>query len=229
MEAKQWSNITVGQYQRAAEIISEKEWTKLKKTVHLVALVTGKPLSEVRGWTPSKYGREAKAIEFLFEPIDMEMKLERKFKLDKWYWVSFEITSLTAGQQDDISGVLAGQYIDAQSTLERCNDMAQIIPRLLAIICLPMRWTWKGRQPIPYDGDLNEREQVMKDLPMKVAYPIAVFFYAVWKELMGDLPNLTAEEITAEILRPIKDRDLKTSTKHGGGIAPLMSSVEQTR
>ena len=103
------------------------------------------------------------------------------------------------------------------------TELQNMIPGLLAIVCLPMRWTWKGWKARKYDGNNNERAVELHDLPLAIAYPIAVFFYGVWKELIGNLTDLTEEEIAAEIYRQLKEIVSKPLMNSGVGSAPLMS------
>lgn len=206
-----WSNITLEQYQEVVSI-AETDYNKddmftykdeitpsseFRKEIELVCYLYNLPKDEVLNMPIEKFKEYSKKLDFL--QTAYEGNMSKEFELNGvTYVVGYEVQKRTAGQ-----------FIDLSELTKEPDMVNDNLHKILAVICIP-----KGSK---YDGNINERAEVFKQLPMTIVFPISSFFLQVLKNSFPIIQDYLMEDIQKkkkELLEMIKD-----SPSIGGGIA----------
>jgi hypothetical protein len=140
-----------------------------------------------------------------------------------------ELPEAKAVNQIKINGKLyltAGQYIDLS---EFIKNPINNLHKIMATLYLPAKKTWYGKLVVSkYNGKAHKEraDEFYRYMPISVAYPAALFFYQVTKDLTTNIEtyfiNKAVEEmkVAAKLLR----EQSVSSTKGGAGIMRWIAS-----
>jgi len=209
---KNWSGIKIYQYQKIDKLITDKEIDLFEKQIRLVQIVfklNNKQIDEIPVTDFNE--RFIPEIDFIFTT-----KPNNKIP------IYFEIGKIKYVFEPRVDNLTAGQYIEL-STL--CKDQNKIIDNLhfiLSVICLP--------EKTKYDSEtvIDRSNLFQKELSISIAYPIALFFYQLYLNLIKNIPQF----LTTEMKNLNKALEMVIITnglpKNGDGIASLTHSPVAT-
>lgn len=168
--------------------ISATNIDEIDKSILLVQAYTGKSEFEINKMSIKKFNRLCVRIKKSFDSIGQKLingKPKNLIKANgKWYWLNFEINEMTAGR-----------YVE---TATFGNDIIGNLHKLMATMCTPMKWSWKGLVPDKYVAENHSKySEDMLEADFEHCYQACVFFYAVFNESMKAL-LLSTEEDTME-------------------------------
>jgi len=191
---KQWSNITIEDYQHIYGIIIDENLNDFEKEVKLVALINELNESEVDNLSIEKFNELKTTIQFLHNG-ELEAKATNIIKANgKRYELCLYASKITYGQ-----------YVDLTSFMSADGGLIGNLHLILASICKPLRKKWFSWVSGKY-GDV-EHSKVAEDM-LKAnfadAYGASVFF---WK-LTNDLTKTTVHYSIKQLMRE------KKLTKH---------------
>lgn len=155
--------------------ISQAEMEEIDKSILLVQAYTGKSEFEINKMSVKKFNRLCAKIKNAFDNVGKKMiegKPKNLIKANgKWYWLNFEINEMTAGR-----------YVE---TATFGSDVVGNLHKLMATMCTPMKWSWKGLVQDKYKAeDHSKYADDMLEADFDHCYQSCVFFYAVFNESM---------------------------------------------
>ena len=172
--------------------ISQTEMEEIDKSILLVQAYTGKSEFEINKMSVKKFNRLCVKIKNAFDQMGKKMtegKPKNLIKANgKWYWLNFEINEMTAGR-----------YVE---TATFGSDIVGNLHKLMATMCTPMKWSWKGLVPDKYKAENHSKyADDMLQADFDHCYQACVFFYAVFSESMKVLQySLEGEQTEKEML-----------------------------
>lgn len=155
--------------------ISQMEIDEIDKSILLVQAYTGKSKFDIEKMSVKKFNRLCVQIKKSFDKIGdkiIDGKPKNMIKANgKWYWLNLEINEMTAGR-----------YVE---TATFGNDVIGNLHKLMATMCTPMKWTWKGLVIGEYKAENHSKyAEDMLEANFDDCYQACVFFYAVFNESM---------------------------------------------
>ena len=135
--------------------ISITNLDEIDKSVLLVQTFTGKSEFEINKMSVKKFNRLCANINKSFNKLSNNMLAEKPKNLikanGKWYWLNLEINELTAGR-----------YVE---TATYASDVIGNLHKLMATMCVPMKWSWKGLVPDKYNAEHHAKyaEDMLQD------------------------------------------------------------------
>lgn len=160
--------------------ISQMEMEEIDKSILLVQAFTGKSEFEINKMNVKKFNRLCARIKKAFDEVGKQMQTSKPKNLikanGKWYWLNFEINEMTAGR-----------YVE---TATFGSDVIGNLHKLMATMCTPMKWSWKGLVPAEYKAENHSKyAEDMLQADFDHCYQACVFFYAVFSESMKVLQS----------------------------------------
>ena len=165
---------------------------EIDKSILLIQIFTGKSEFEINKMSIKKFNRLCSRINKSFDIISkgfIEGKPKNLIKANgKWYWLNLEINEMTAGR-----------YVE---TATFASDVIGNLHKLMATMCTPMKWTWKGLVPDKYNAEHHAKyAEDMLEANFNDAYQSCVFFYAVFSESMKSLQSsLEGDQMEKQML-----------------------------
>jgi hypothetical protein len=172
--------------------ISQTEMEEIDKSILLVQAYTGKSEFEINKMSVKKFNRLCLKIKNAFDNVGKKItegKPKNLIKANgKWYWLNFEINEMTAGR-----------YVE---TATFGSDVVGNLHKLMATMCTPMKWSWKGLVPDKYVAENHSKyAEDMLGADFDHCYQACVFFYAVFSESMRVLQcSLEGSQTEKEML-----------------------------
>jgi len=172
--------------------ISQTEMEEIDKSILLVQAYTGKSEFEINKMSVKKFNRLCVKIKNAFDQMGKKMtegKPKNLIKANgKWYWLNFEINEMTAGR-----------YVE---TATFGSDIVGNLHKLMATMCTPMKWSWKGLVLDKYKAENHSKySEDMLQADFNHCYQACVFFYAVFNESMKALTySLEADQTEKQML-----------------------------
>lgn len=172
--------------------ISQMEMEEIDKSILLVQAYTGKSEFEINKMSVKKFNRLCLNIKNAFDEVGKQMtkgKVKNLIKANgKWYWLNFEINEMTAGR-----------YVE---TATFGADVVGNLHKLMATMCTPMKWSWKGLVLDKYVAENHSKyADDMLQADFNHCYQACVFFYAVFNESMKALQcSLEGSQTEKEVL-----------------------------
>ncbi len=166
-----WADITLGQYIELRPIL-ETEMDEVKKVINILCVLTGKKREDIRELTIPDFHKLVKKMSFLNDPLPKELKKRRFLVGGKWY--EFKI---------DAKKMLFGEYISVMEIMQKAGNSEDALfnnlHQILTVICRPVYKTMFGYKDVKVDGELirETSNNFYNNMPITIAYPIAVFFY----------------------------------------------------
>ena len=172
--------------------ISQTEMEEIDKSILLVQAYTGKSEFEINKMSVKKFNRLCAKIKKAFDNVGKQITKGKPKNLikanGKWYWLNFEINEMTAGR-----------YVE---TATFGSDVVGNLHKLMATMCTPMKWSWKGLVQDKYKADNHSKyAEDMLQADFDHCYQACVFFWAVFNESMRVLQySLEGDQMEKEML-----------------------------
>ena len=180
----------------------------LDRNIKILSLLTGEPEDTFLELTASQLSELVGKIAFLNELP--EAKAINQIKINgNLYQANLLVNELTAGQYIDLS--------------EFIKNPINNLHKIMATLYLPAKKTWYGKLVVEkYNGRTQKErsDEFYRYMPISVAYPAALFFYQVSKDLTTNIEtyfiNKAVEEM--KVAAKLLQEQSVSSTKGGGGI-----------
>ncbi len=206
---KDWDAVTVGNFAELYPVLSS-DATLIERVPALLSVLSGQPLDDIKKISIEDYKRLNKHLSFLNE-FDKLKEMPETFKIDG---VRYHI-------ETDIHKMTGGQYMDLMHFLKECNNSDFLIIQNLhkILTCIIIRdekkaFGWKKGK---YNGELfaEVSEAIRTKMSIRYAYPIALFFWNLWAELIKSMTDYGNNQLTkAEAILGEVAKDLS----NGGGM-----------
>ena len=202
-------DVTIGTFIKIAKLeASNDPEAILDRNIKILSLLTGEPEDTFLELTASQLSELVGKIAFLNELP--EAKAINQIKINgNLYQANLLINELTAGQYIDLS--------------EFIKNPINNLHKIMATLYLPAKKTWYGKLVVEkYNGRTQKErsDEFYRYMPISVAYPAALFFYQVSKDLTTNIEtyfiNKAVEEMKAAA-KLLREQSV-SSTKGGAGI-----------
>jgi hypothetical protein len=190
-----WEGITIQKFVDYYRAAHAKDVDEFDKELHLLSILTGLDVSDIECLALSDIKMLIEKTSFV-KQLDIKDNLPGKFICKgKWFKVNYEVNKLSGGQ-----------YIDL---MDFCKDDAKIMENLhfiIATITTPLTLFFfeekydhitnrKRRTELYNESFKNRAELFRRHLPVSIAYPLALFFYAVWEKLLPSIEDCLKGEL----------------------------------
>ena len=129
---------------------------------------------------------------------------------------TFKLNNTEYGFIPVLEDISLGEYIDIETYMQNWQDMH----RAMTVLYRPIKLKHKDKYDIVEYEALES--EVMKDMPLDVAFSSVVFFYNLGIELSSNMMDyLTEQQMTSLMEGKIN------STKGGGGIQAFTNSLKE--
>lgn len=202
-----WHTLTIGDYQRILELLDgvADEVGTSEAEEQILVEIAGYDHEELQKMPMSDFTRLFEK-EFGFLSTDMPPVKPTKIITagSSIYRIEYDVTKITKGQYDE---VVAFSKQGINMTLHQ----------FMASITKPV-WWWFGKK------DHEDRSRELKKAKFIHAYYASVFFWKVYKSLLGDLQTSLASKVEnmTEMQREALATHLTSSLNIGGG-TPITS------
>lgn len=166
-----WEDVTVEMYIKLRPVLQAKQ-EPIERVINLLCVLTDKKRNVIRDLQLTDYQKIVKKMKFLETELPNKLK-SKYFKIGgDWYTFKFDARQLSFGE-----------YISTMELLQDASKNEEIIHqnlhRILTAICRPVKRRWFRWKEIKLDGELLRKttENIYKNMPITIAYPIGVFFY----------------------------------------------------
>ena len=178
-----WNDITVEQYSKlypTLKTVGMTDEEKVDNAILQMSIVKRIPIEQAQ-YTPKLEANEI--VKFL--KTDLPTKIHRFWKSNGIRY-EFNINA---------ERIKAGGYIGIMNGVK--DDPIQNLHLNLFNMCKPVKLTVKGWKPYEFKQyEVTERIEEFKQMPISVAYPIAVFFLNLSKSLTKDIPDYLSGQMT---------------------------------
>lgn len=202
-------DVTIGTFIKIAKLeASNDPEAILDRNIKILSLLTGEPEDTFLELTASQLSELVGKIAFLNELP--EAKAINQIKINgNLYQANLLINELTAGQYIDLS--------------EFIKNPINNLHKIMATLYLPAKKTWYGKLVVEkYNGRTQKErsDEFYRYMPISVAYPAALFFYQVSKDLTTNIETYFINKAVEEMKAAAKllQEQSGSSTKGGGGI-----------
>lgn len=194
---KSWHDITVGKYSQIYSII-QKGLDPLDQKIEILSVLTGMSVDDILAIDLSEFTKINDQIAFI-----QNMNISEKLVLD------YKINGYKFRANVKITEQKASQYIDIMNYLKQKDAFYLHLHDVIANIS-EQQVGWFKKKKITK----KELSQMIYDkMPITEAYPIMVFFWNLWNNLMPDIKTYLDSQIKQmekEVIRQkIKNRLLK--------------------
>lgn len=189
---KSWNDVTLRHLIEIENIRNDKSidgepYAEITRSLLMLSLFTGVSYEEYESMPISSLKKEIKSIEFLNELPNGEPV--KKFKCGGYSWkVIFDVNEFTAQE-----------FVNHYELTKDPTKVMQNADKLLAIYCKPYKFGFAKKL------EQNKICEILKDAPIKVIYPLTLFFCNLIMILSEDLKVYlnNADKIMAKKLREI--------------------------
>ena len=209
-----WSDVTLRQYQRIAEIPSLKFEDELDKQIKVLSILTGIVDDYFLSVPFSELGKLLSKVGFIYSlPKQSEIKSKINIKGNR-----YRVNLLP-------SNLVAGEYIDLTNLLKDKDKIADNLPDIMAIFLKPVnifglkkKGCYKeveGAMVQTLDSRDKTKELILDGLTMDYVFPISGFFLNLWESLMRvtqDYSGKQLEKAMKKINKQVEEMDLPKST-----------------
>ena len=144
-------------------------------------------------------------VKIINELLDIKPELINKFTLDDQEYGFIPVL-------EDIS---LGEYIDIETYMQDWQEMH----KAMNVLYRPIKQKYKDKYDI-IDYDAKESD-IMKDMPLDVAFSSVVFFYNLGIELSSNMMDYLTQDQLNSLME-----DQHSSLKDGGGIQQFTNSLK---
>lgn len=183
---KSWKDITISRFIAAYDILQLNFDSELDKEVAYMAAICNTTEEAILKLPIPEFKRLAKELQFV---SDLE-SIGTRFP--KWFAINGRAFRPIA----DMTKVTAGQYTDLSHFTQQEDGIIHNLHNIMAVVCLP----FFQRQ---YKGYKHERLAAFfkENMSMSIAYPIALFFCAVFLISIPDTLDYSGETELAKMMR----------------------------
>lgn len=164
---KSWSDVSIGQFIELAKAKENCE-DEIDMTVELLSIMSGVGRNEIAKLSLTDITKLTNALQFLHTPLPD--KIEQRVKVNGVdYYADLNVQKMSAGQYIDLK-----HWTKGTNVIENLHD-------IMAVFYIPV-----GKKYGEKDGIADE---FYKDMPITLAYPIALFFWnlcASWMQHIAD-------------------------------------------
>lgn len=204
----EWEDVTIEMYLKLRPIL-QTEQSEATRVINILCVLTGEKREVIRDLELKDYHKIIEKLKFLHTELPKKLK-SKYFKIgDSWYTFKFDARQL-----------LFGEYVSAMEILQEANNNDEVIfnnlHRLLTAICRPVKRKWFRWVDEKVDGEkIREiNNNIYKNMPITLAYPIGVFFY----NHLDDLTKNTKISLMQKATKMIKKASKETALlKDGDG------------
>jgi hypothetical protein len=185
---RDWSNITIEEYQHIYGIIVDESIIDEDKNFKLVCILNKLEEDYVNALSVSEYKELKATINFLYDG-KMSGKVEEFLKVGgKEYLVNL-----------DVSAYHLGRYVDLTTFLSSEHALISNLHNIMASLCTRVKKDFWGRKkPVgKYGNDYEELSNAFLKMNFADCYHTAVFF---WK-VIRDLTKATALSSVKEVMK----------------------------
>lgn len=185
---RDWSNITIEEYQHIYGIIVDESITDEDEKFKLVCILNKLEEDYVNALPVSKYKELKRTLNFLYEG-KMEGKVEEYIKVGgKEYLLNL-----------DVSRYHLGRYVDLTTFLTGEHALVSNLHNIMASLCTRVKKDFWGRKkPVgKYGDDYEELSKEFLKMNFADCYHTAIFFWNVIK----DLTKVTALSSVKEVMK----------------------------
>ena len=205
-----WNNVTIEGYVAFMKSIGKETETVAELArlqISRVCYLTGCEIEEAQKLTTKEYAKTQRLVK---TPLPVKLKL--RFKLNGIrYRVIYQHDRMTGERSNAISELDAISKLDARkmdggayASVMNCAKRGHLdtLHQIMFLLSEPLRWGfrkkwlflgWKSYDFKEYE--VEDRINDFKDLPMKVANPIAVFFCSLSKVLTIGLEDYSFSQM----------------------------------
>ncbi len=173
MIPNKWDNITVGTYSKLYPTFDTKDLEGVElvdNKINQLSIIKGISLDEAQNCNMKEVDRLS---ELLNAPLPT--KIVKRFKLNG---VNYRFNM-------DANQLNGGGYIGVMDSIK--DDPIKNMHVTLFNLATPQKFSVKGWKDYEFkEHEVQERMDEFKQLPMCIAYPIALFFLTLLKNLIGD-------------------------------------------
>lgn len=200
-----WNDITIEMYIKLKPVL-ETEQEPVTKIINTLCILTDKKREDVENITLPDYKLLLKKMSFLNTELPKEIKKKRIKLNNQWYEWKW-----------DAKNMLFGEYISIMEIMQKASENDAILfdnlHKILTVIFRPIDkkygLLWKSKK---MNGKVirETADNILKNMSIADAYPIAVFFCNRYPDLMQTIKTSLMEE-AEKIVTEVK-KELKTET-----------------
>lgn len=184
---KNWHSVTIKQFHELSKVKADQteETDSLDLAIEIISIMSGVERQRLFGASLKAIRELWSALSFI-ENTSFEDKCQQRIKVNGVsYYADFDTTKMCAGQ-----------YMDFKHYMKSA-DVIGNLHNILAIFYIPVGKRYNDK-PQP-----EIAEDFYNELPISVAYPVAVFFCQLSSEWMNHI-SLSIESQTRKILSEVK-------------------------
>lgn len=170
--------ITISQYLQITDALLIPD--HFDKWARILSIITGKSEAHfINELTADQFKKQIKMHAYL-------VKTAPSPKLRKYFWLKGKLYKVTS----DITQLTGGQYCDLMTLCKDPDETLSNIHNILAVLCRPV---FSKYNPETF----HKTSQVFyKHLTMDKAYPLALFFCALYKNLIPVIKNYLEQDLS---------------------------------
>tara|TARA_R110000751_G_scaffold86889_14_gene172644 strand:- start:209 stop:955 length:747 start_codon:yes stop_codon:yes gene_type:complete len=211
---KDWSAVTVRQFQALQGILSE-DGGEYEKNVAIISIMSGASVDDIEDYTLKTYAQCMKTLEFLTQPLPEE-KVMSFISNGKKYRVLSDVYDLNGGQ-----------YITLMHLLKDPEKVIDNLHEVMSVFCVPYSKKWYGWKRSKYNSkEHNKVAEEMLEVPMSIVQPLSAFFLSSYLTYAKVTLESSVKEL--EKIKTKAEKKLARSTVNTDGSTPLTTSVITT-
>ena len=196
-----WEDVTLNQFQRIYELSEDLNLKPLDYKIEVISILSGVKFDDLIKLSVIDFNKLYEKLKFLetypkAKPIEY-VKLGKSV-----YEISYDVSTLTAGQ-----------YIDLSTLCKEPSEIPKKYHEIVAALSSKITIGWFFGFKKDYEG-YHKNAEAFKGLTMDKVFPICAFFLQVWSDLMADIPSYLNNQIETtmkEIQNEITKSPLKSS------------------
>ena len=204
-----WEDITLEKYINLRPVL-QTEQKPIQRIINILCVLTGEKKEVIKDISLEQYNDLIKKMKFLETELPKTLKA-RRFKVGgKWY--EFQM---------DARKLLFGEYISAMELLQDASTNEDVIfnnlHKILTTICRPVERKYLRWHDVDINGEVirETSENFYKNMPITIAYPIGVFFYAHFRNSTQDT-RISLIQKAAKTMKEAKKEIASLGTGAGG-------------
>ena len=202
-----WDDVTIEMYIKLRPVL-EVEQDPVTKAINMLTVLTDKKRKDIMNLTIPQYYKVLEKMKFLETEIPTKLNAKR-FKVGK---ENYEFML-------DAKEMLFGEYVSIMEIMQKASEdegiMFDNLHKILTVICRPVEKKWFKWKPVKMDNSLiyKTQDNLLKNMSISLAYPIAFFFYTRYPSLMQTIKTFLVQEAV------VKMKEAKTLLVDGDGSA----------
>ena len=188
-----WEDISIGKYMELRPAISNQD-NEVTRVINILCVLSSSKREEVKDISLKNLNYLIDKMSFLNDPLPQELDKKRFIIGGKWYEFKLQANKL-----------LFGEYISIMEILQKAENNEEVLfnnlHHILTVLCRPVYKTMFGFRDVKVDTDLirETAKNFYDNMPITIAYPIAVFFYQRFPNLTETIKTSLMEEANKRI------------------------------